>query len=74
MQKSIKEKSKLNDSGLKSEHHTTAANDREAFKDEARRIRQDNGIGKGYERNYNKRNSPGEKYLRQDGEIGRAHV
>ena len=45
-----------------------SANNREAFKDEARRIRQDGGIGKGIERNHNQRNSPGEKYLRQDGQ------
>jgi len=48
-----------------------AANDREAFKDEARRLRKDdNGGPRGHDNpnNYNQRASPGEKYLRQDGE------
>ncbi|MEN9470396.1 MAG: hypothetical protein RL630_2129 [Verrucomicrobiota bacterium] len=43
-----------------------AANDREAFKDEARRIRADGGVEN--PNNYNKINSPGEKLLRQNGE------
>ena len=68
MEKSIKEKSELNGSGIKSKDHTTAANDREAFKQEARRIEADGGIGKGNSRNYNKRNSPGMKYRQQDGD------
>lgn len=42
-----------------------AKNNRETFKDEARRIRQDDG-GVKSNQNYNIRNSPGEKYLQQD--------
>lgn len=38
---------------------------REAFKDEAKRIRADKGVEN--PSNYNKINSPGEKYLQQDG-------
>ncbi|HRP69371.1 MAG TPA: hypothetical protein PLY93_07560 [Turneriella sp.] len=44
-----------------------AKNQREAFKDEAKRIRGDDGGVKSGE-NYNKINSPGEKYLKQDGQ------
>jgi hypothetical protein len=40
---------------------TSAKNAHEAFKQEARRIRADGGIGN--PKNYNKINSPGEKYL-----------
>jgi hypothetical protein len=39
-----------------------AKNNREAFKDEARRIRKDGGVKN--KNNYNKINSPGEKYLK----------
>jgi Novel toxin 10 len=66
MLKSIKEKSKLNESGLKGKDHTTAANNREAFKQEARRIEADDGVGN--PKNYNKINSPGVKYRLQDGD------
>jgi RHS repeat-associated protein len=41
-----------------------AANSREAFKEEARRIAKDGGPGVD---NYNKINSPGKKYLEEDG-------
>lgn len=44
---------------------TSASNRREAMKDEARRIRDDGGIEN--PNNYNKINSPGKKYLEQDG-------
>ena len=44
----------------------SAKNDREAFKDEARRIRQGGGVDN--PENYNRINSPGEKYLKEDGE------
>ncbi|KAA3607487.1 MAG: RHS repeat-associated core domain-containing protein [Planctomycetota bacterium] len=44
---------------------TPAANSREAFKDEARRISGD-PLGAKDPRNYNKVNSPGKKYLEQD--------
>jgi len=42
-----------------------ANNSREAFKDEAIRIRNDGGVKN--PNNYNKINSPGEKYLKEDG-------
>ena len=55
-----------NDDPHVSTDHKSAANDREAFKDEARRIRSGGGIDP--EKNYNKINSPGERMLREDGE------
>ena len=66
MEQSIKEKSKLNDSGLKNKDHTTATDDREAFKQGAGRIKKDGGVGN--DMNYNKINSPGKKYREQDGD------
>jgi RHS repeat-associated protein len=54
-----------NDPVVKQEYQP-AKNSREAFKDEARRIKRDGGIDN--PNNYNKRNSPGKKYLKQDGE------
>jgi hypothetical protein len=45
---------------------TPSANEREAFKDEARRIKNDGGVRN--PNNYNKNNSPGLNYLLQDGE------
>lgn len=51
--------------GRKKRKKCHAANNREAFKDEARRIRKDGGVEN--PNNYNKINSPGEKYLKQDG-------
>ncbi len=42
-----------------------SSNDREAFKDEAKRMRKDGGVDN--PNNYNKNNSPGEKYLEEDG-------
>jgi len=42
----------------------SAPNDREAFKAEARRIEEDGGVQN--PDNYNKINSPGKRYLRQD--------
>lgn len=67
MKQSIREKE--NEYGCKASScdWKQASNDREAFKDEARRIRGDEG-GVKNDNNYNKRNSPGEKYLKQDGE------
>jgi predicted RNA-binding protein YlqC (UPF0109 family) len=44
-----------------------SANERGAFKDEAKRIRADGGVDN--PNNYNKRNSPGEKYLIEDGDL-----
>ena len=43
-----------------------AANDREAFKAEARRMAEDGGPNPA--KNYNKINSPGKSYLEEDGE------
>ncbi|MBN8480157.1 MAG: RHS repeat-associated core domain-containing protein [Xanthomonadales bacterium] len=44
--------------------HTSITDARQAFMEEARRIAADGGPGKG---NYNKINSPGKKYLEEDG-------
>ena len=44
-----------------------AATEKDAFIDEAKRIRQDGGVGVKYG-NYNMINSPGEKFLRQNGD------
>jgi len=66
MNQSGKEKATKYDDPVVSQDFKPAANDRDAFKDEARRIREDGGIQN--PNNYNKINSPGEKYLRQDGE------
>jgi len=45
--------------------HTPAVSEREAFKEESRRIETDGGPGQG---NYNRIDSPGTKYRREDGE------
>jgi len=45
--------------------HTPAVNSREAFKAEAGRLAQDGGPNP--DKNYNKRNSPGVKYIAEDG-------
>jgi hypothetical protein len=66
MEKSAKDKQKYNE-GVDKVDWKEAKNSREAFKDEARRIRGDKG-GVGSKDNVNKRNSPGEKYIKQDGE------
>jgi hypothetical protein len=47
-------------------HWTASSSEREAFKDEARRLAEDGGPNPS--KNYNKINSPGKKYLKQDGE------
>jgi hypothetical protein len=67
MNESAKEKATEYDDPVVKQDFKPAANDREALKDEARRIREDGGV-KDNPNNYNKRNSPGEKYLKQDGE------
>jgi hypothetical protein len=59
-----RQKAKDYDDPVEDVDWTPAKNDREAFKDEARRIRNDGG--KTSDSNYNKINSPGEKYLQQD--------
>jgi RHS repeat-associated protein len=61
-----KEKSEKNNDPLIHTDHTPAKNDREAFKQESRRLENDGGH-KG-PNNYNKRDSPGTKYRKQDGE------
>jgi RHS repeat-associated protein len=48
-----------------STEHTTAANGRESFKDESRRL--DSHGGAGSDQNHNKIESPGKKYRQQDG-------
>lgn len=48
-----------------STEHTTAANDKESFKDESRRL--DSHVGAGSDQNHNKIESPGKKYRQQDG-------
>ena len=68
-----KERSQESGKRVEKEHndpHTAtdwkpSANSREAFKDEARRIRDDGGVEN--PQNYNRVNSPGAKYLQQDG-------
>jgi hypothetical protein len=70
-QQSGREKADEYNDPLVSTDWTPASNNREAFKDEARRLRgDDNGGPRGHDNpnNYNQRASPGEKYLRQDGE------
>jgi RHS repeat-associated protein len=60
-----KEKAEENNDPVKETEWTSSTNKREAFKDEAKRIRNDGGVQNS--NNYNKINSPGEKYLNQDG-------
>ena len=70
-QQSGREKAEEYNDPLVSTDWTPASNNREAFKDEARRLRgDDNGGPRGHDNpnNYNQRASPGEKYLREDGE------
>ena len=64
--KSADEKAEQYNDPLESQDWTPAKNDREAFKDEARRLIKD-GNNKSPD-NYNKRKSPGEKYLKEDGD------
>ena len=65
-QQSAKEKEKTYNDPAKNTDWKPAKNDKEAFKDEAKRIRKDGGVEN--PNNYNKRNSPGEKELKkQDG-------
>lgn len=67
MKKSGREKAKENGDEVEFEEFTESKNDREAFKDEDRRIQQDPEGAKS-ENNYNKRDSPGKKYREEDGE------
>lgn len=66
------EKAKKYNDPLKSTDWTPASNTREAFKQESRRLDTDkvgNQAGHKNPNNYNKRNSPGAKYRKQDGDI-----
>lgn len=60
---SAKEKEQTYNDPLASQDWTPAANDKEAFKQEAERIRKNGGVTN--PNNYNKRNSPGEKELKK---------
>lgn len=66
MNKSAREKERKYNDPVVDQDYTPAANDREAFKDEARRIANDGGVDN--PNNYNQINSPGKKYLEQDGD------
>lgn len=69
MNKSANDKAKAYNDPVKSKDFTKAKNDREAFKQESRRIDTDrvgNTPGHKNPNNYNKRASPGDKYRRQD--------
>jgi hypothetical protein len=71
MNKSAAEKAKANNDPVKSQDYTPAKNSREAFKQESRRLDTDkvgNTPGHKNPNNYNKRDSPGTKYRKQDGE------
>ena len=66
MEQSAKEQSKKHDNLVKSKEWKEAKNDREAFKDESKRIENDGGSKS--TGNYNQKKSPGDKYRTQDGE------
>jgi hypothetical protein len=71
MNKSAAEKAKANNDPVKSQDYTKAKNNREAFKQESKRMDTDkvgNTPGHKNPNNYNKRESPGAKYRKQDGE------
>lgn len=61
-----KEKATKYNDPLKSTDYKKAKNNREAFKDESRRLKRDGGHKSNT--NYNERDSPGTKYRKQDGE------
>lgn len=63
-EKAALHKTKVKDNGV---NWKESANEREAFKDESKRLDED--IGRhGSDANYNKNVSPGDKYREQDGE------
>ena len=62
MQQSAREKSKLYSDPVVAKDWTPSPTEKDAFIDEAQRIRNDGGLGIKFG-NYNKINSPGEKYL-----------
>ena len=64
MEQSAKQQSKTHDNPVKSKEWKEAKNDREAFKDESKRIENDGGHKSS--NNYNKKASPGDKYRKQD--------
>jgi RHS repeat-associated protein len=65
MNESAKRVGNENNDPVKSKDYTPAKNDREGFKQEARRMQTDQG-GHKSPNNYNKRDSPGTKYIEQD--------
>lgn len=69
MEQSAKEHARDNQTTVKDggKDWTPAANNREAFKAEDRRIQADGGVGEKYG-NYNQINSPGKNYRKQDGD------
>lgn len=67
MEQSIKEKVD-NNGGVKSADWQPARNDREAFKDEHKRMTDKNEEGHNNDNSLNKRASPGKKYCQQDGD------
>lgn len=69
MNQSAKDKAKANNDPVVKQDYTPAKNDREAFKQESRRLEKDkvgNTPGHKNPNNYNKRSSPGDKYRIQD--------
>jgi hypothetical protein len=69
MNKSATDKAKTKNDPVKSKDFTPAKNDREAFKQESRRMDTDrvgNTPGHKNPNNYNRRASPGDKYRKQD--------
>jgi RHS repeat-associated protein len=66
MEKSARDKEKQTGERIVKKDWTPSASEREAFKDEARRIENDSGVEN--PRNYNKRNSPGKRFREEDGD------
>ena len=64
MEQSAKKQSKKHDNPVKSKDWKEADNDREAFKDESKRIENDGGHKS--PNNFDERRSPGDKYRKQD--------
>jgi hypothetical protein len=64
---SAKEKAEKYNDPVKDTDWTPSANKREAYKDESKRLKADGGHKN--PNNYNKRDSPGTNYRKQDGEL-----
>jgi hypothetical protein len=64
MEKSAREKSKLYDDPVKKKEHKPAGSERQAYKDEHTRLKND--VGPTSKTNYNKNESPGKKYKQED--------